>query len=270
MHSRYSPPSLLRFVGRVARIGFRSALAYRAEFFIWILTTNMPLIMLLLWSSVARYAPVGSYGSKEFASYFLAVLFVRVLSGSWVVWQIHEEMQTARLNLRLLHPIHPFVAYLAEHLGYVPLRAIFLTPILCLFLYFYAGGDRTPLALLAFLPLILLQAWMIQFFVMSCMGAISLFWERALGLFDLWLTSYFALSGYLVPLDLFPSGLRKVVGFLPFRYLLSFPVELLHRRLAPEEFALHLGIQTLYLLAFMGLAFTLWEVARKKYMALGA
>jgi ABC-2 type transport system permease protein len=226
--------------------------------------------MLLLWSSVARNAPIGRYGAREFTSYFLAVLIVRILSGSWVVWQIHEEMRSGKLNLRLIHPVHPFLAYFSEHLGYLPLRLLFLTPVISLFLWFYAGSDITPKSLLFLFPVILFQAWMIQFFAMAYIGSLALFWERALSLFDLWLTSYFAFSGYLIPLDLFPERIRALLEFLPFRYLLSFPVDLLLRRLSVEETLFHLGIQASYLTAFLLFSLIVWRYGRRRYMALGA
>ena len=43
------------------RTGFAAAVAYRAEFLIWMFSTNMPLIMLALWAAVARNGPVGPY-----------------------------------------------------------------------------------------------------------------------------------------------------------------------------------------------------------------
>ena len=61
----------------ILRVGVAAAVAYRGEFFIWILTTNMPLVMLALWTRVAADGPVGRFTGRGFASYFLAVLLVR-------------------------------------------------------------------------------------------------------------------------------------------------------------------------------------------------
>ena len=77
---------LARLFPTLLRVGFADAVAYRSEFFIWILTTNMPLVMLLLWTAVARDAPLARLGTVEFTAYFLMVLVVRMLTGAWVVW----------------------------------------------------------------------------------------------------------------------------------------------------------------------------------------
>ena len=84
----------LRALPTLLRVGFSEAVAYRAEFLVWVLTTNTPLIMLLVWSSVAREEPLaGRMGEQELGAYFLAALIVRLLTGSWVVWDLVYEMR---------------------------------------------------------------------------------------------------------------------------------------------------------------------------------
>src|SRR5206468_10490259 len=90
-------------------VGFSEAVAYRAEFLVWMLSTTMPLIMLALWSAVAHEAPVGRFGEKEFVAYFLATFIVRQLTGSWAAWQMNFEIRRGTLALRLLRPIPPML-----------------------------------------------------------------------------------------------------------------------------------------------------------------
>ena len=51
--------STVRALPTLLRVGFAEAVAYRAEMLVWVLATTMPLIMLALWTAVARDAPVG-------------------------------------------------------------------------------------------------------------------------------------------------------------------------------------------------------------------
>ena len=67
----------------------------------------MPLIMLALWSTVARDAPVGRFDQADFVAYFLATFVVRQLTGAWVAWQLSFEVRTGTLAMRLLRPLHP-------------------------------------------------------------------------------------------------------------------------------------------------------------------
>ena len=117
------------------RAGFAAAVAYRAEFVIWMFSTNMPLIMLALWAAVARSGPVGAYTQRGFAAYYLCTLLVRLVTGSWVVWEMTMEIRQGDLALRLLRPIHPLLAYSAENLAAVPMRGVVAIPVLGILLW---------------------------------------------------------------------------------------------------------------------------------------
>ena len=52
------------------RVGISEVVAYRAEFVVWILTTNMPLVMLAIWRAVAADGPVGRFDQRAFTAYY--------------------------------------------------------------------------------------------------------------------------------------------------------------------------------------------------------
>jgi len=150
------------------KVGFAEAVAYRAEFLVWLLSTNMPLVMLALWSAVAAEAPVGRFGRSDFVAYYLAALVVRLLTGAWVIWELNFEIRQGTLAHRLLRPVHPLVHYAAENVAAMPLRVVISLPI-ALVLLVAAGGERVthdPL-LLALLPVAVLGAWLITFLAMA-------------------------------------------------------------------------------------------------------
>jgi len=111
------------------RVGFMEAVAYRAEMFVWVLATTMPLVMLALWSTVAREAPIGRYGEAQFTAYFLATFIVRQLTGSWVFYDMNFAVRNGTLAMRLLRPVHPLWAYAAEALAAMPLRLLVSLPV---------------------------------------------------------------------------------------------------------------------------------------------
>ena len=126
----------LRAYPTLLRVGLSEVVAYRAEFLVWILTTNMPLVMLAIWHAVAADGPVGRFDQEQFTAYYLAVQAVRLLTSTWVVWQISMEIRDGTLSAKLLRPLHPLYAYSAEHLAAVPLRALVISPA--------APGGGTP------------------------------------------------------------------------------------------------------------------------------
>jgi ABC-2 type transport system permease protein len=260
----------LRALPTLFRVGFASALAYRSEFLVWILATNMPLVMLALWTAVARDGPIGRFGQKEFTAYFLATLIVRQLTGSWVVWEMNMEIRQGTLGMRLLRPIHPFLSYAADNLAALPLRALIALPIAVGALAWTGGGQVTHDPLLwTIIPFAIAGAWFITFAAMLIIGTLGLFFESSLAVNDLWLGLYFVFSGYLMPLELLPSWMRGAVDASPFPYVLSFPVQMI-LGLVSRDHALHsLGVEWLYAFGFLVLALWLWRRGLVRYTAYG-
>ena len=251
------------------RIGLAEVVAYRSEFLVWMFATNMPLVMLALWSSVARSGPVGGYSQRGFTAYYLATLLVRLLTGSWVVWAMTMEIRQGTLALRLLRPIHPLLAYSAENLAAIPMRGLFAVPVVGVLLVLARGElSHDPVIWLLF-PFALLGAWLLTFLVMAIIGTLGLFFESAASLFDAWLGISSVLSGYLIPLDLFPASVQRVALALPFRFTLSFPVELVLGRLTRAHALSLLSAQAAYLAGALVLTQLVWRAGLRRYAAYG-
>jgi ABC-2 type transport system permease protein len=260
----------LRAVPTLLRVGFAEAVAYRAELLVWLLSYTMPLVMLALWTAVARDAPVGRFGQRDFAAYYLAALIVRLLTGAYVVWQVNQEIRQGTLAFRLLRPLHPLVAYACENIAAMPLRLLLALPIAAAALA-AIGGERLthdPFALALF-PVAVLGGWAITFLAMAVVGALAFWVESATSLFELWLGLYGIFSGYLVPLELFPPWVSSLARLLPFRYMLGFPVELLVGMTSRAAALRDLAIQWGFVLVLLALAAVAWRRGLRRYAAYG-
>jgi ABC-2 type transport system permease protein len=252
------------------RIGFANAVAYRAEMLVWVLATTMPLVQLALWSAVARDAPIGRYGQPEFASYFLATFIVRQLTGSWIFYEINFEVRDGTLSMRLLRPVHPLLAYSTEALAAMPMRLAVSMPVAIAALAFVGPSAVTHDGAEWALWLVSLAgAWLITLVVNFVMGCLAFFVESSMKFMDAWLVFYFVLSGYLIPVDLFPARLRQVVDWLPFRYQIGLPVELMtgaHR--AAEALPL-VARQWAWVAVGAAATAVLWRRGLRQYAAYG-
>jgi len=262
----------LRALPTLLRVGAAETVAYRVEFVIWMLTTTMPLVMLGLWTSVAAEAPFAQYGQQKFVAYYVAALIVRNLSGSWVAWQINEEVRRGMLSFRLLRPVHPFVTYAATHISSVPLRSIVAIPFALILLL---TGARellvTDPVLLVILALSLLGSWLLTFFAMVLLGAAALFIDKSIALFEAYLGVYGVMSGYLIPLELLPGWAKAATDWTPFRFMLGFPVNLAIGDYSDRTAALvDLALQWGWVIAIGGLALTLWRAGIRRYEAYGS
>lgn len=265
------------------RIGFADAIAYRAEFLVWMLTTTMPLVSMALWSTAADGERLGPerMGQSDFVAYFTLTLLVRMLTSSWVLWRVAEDIRTGSLMRRLLLPVNPLVTYSAEQLAGLPLRVALALPLCVLLLTLYARGQvTTDPWLLGCFVVSLPGAWAINFLSMTAIALLAFYIDSPLGLFYGWLALYTLFSGYLIPLSLLPSWLNGLGSALPFRYMLEAPVRMLMGWPLPaglhdtsrshQEAALALAYEYGHIALLLGIVSVLWRSGLRRYAAFGA
>lgn len=264
----------IRAIPTLLRIGVAETIAYRAEFLIWMLTTTMPLVMLALWSGVAHDGPFRGYDSNRFVAYFLLALIVRNLTSSWVVWQINDEVRRGVLAMRLLRPVHPFVAYAATHLSAVPLRGLIVLPVAVILLLTSARGELTgDASRIALLAPSLALAWAITFALMLAIGSLAFFFDKSMAVMDVYFGVFAVFSGYLLPLTALPHWLDDIARYLPFRYVLSAPIELIMNPLPGAHAASAaelVGAQAGWAVVMGAIALTLWRAGVRRFEAVGA
>lgn len=262
---------MLRKFGVLLRVSWSDALAYRAEILIWVLTGVLPLVMLAVWRTLAGTGGVGGYSGADFAAYYVGALTVRQLTGVWIIWDMEREIRLGELSPHLLRPYHPLARYLAIALCDKPLRLGMMLPIwgIALLLEPGAAPHSDALSLAALLPALLL-AFLIYFFTQCSIGLLSFWWTQVLALQDFWFGLYALASGYLVPLDLLPEPVTRVLSLLPFRSMLGFPLDLLLGRLGPAGIAQGLGVQLFWVAALFALMSLLWARGMRRYSAVGA
>ncbi len=252
------------------RVGFVDAVAYRAEMLVWVLATTMPLVMLALWSTVAREAPMGRYGEPQFVAYFLATFIVRQITGSWVYYEMNFDVRNGTLAMRLLRPVHPLWAYAAEGLAGMPMRFVVSLPVAVVALWVVGSRGLThdPMLWGAWAASVV-GAWLITLLVNLAVGCGSFFVESSLRLMDAWIVSYFVFSGYMIPIDLFPQALRGTIQWLPFRFQLGLPVEIMTGVHARSDALALLGIQWVWVVVALGATAMTWRAGLRRFAAYG-
>lgn len=261
----------VRAMPELFRIGFASAVAYRAEMVIWILSATMPLIMLALWNAVAAGGTVAGLDQADIARYFAANLVVRQLTSSWVVWELNWEIRTGRLSPKLLRPVNPLWTAALQNLAVLPFRAAVLLPMLAALVAWRPDLLRVPAAweIPAFLLSILL-AWALAF-AMQCAFAMLAFWmDQSMGIWGLYFGVWMVFSGYIAPLRMFPPAFRSVLDVLPFRAMLSVPTEILAGMTTPSQGAAAIGLQAGWTVVTILAAAILWNRGVRRYGAFGA
>jgi ABC-2 type transport system permease protein len=261
---------IVRFL-RKARALFALYLSYmlefRAEIYLWVLASALPLILLGVW---ARAAESGAFplSRLEFIRYFIAVFVVRQFTFIWVIWEFEDLVVTGNLSLQLLQPLDPVWRFVASHVTERVVRLPLVLAVVGMCFALYPEAIWLPtLGQLASAAALLVLAFAARFILQYMMSMLAFWSERAAAIEELWFVVHLFLSGLIAPLDVYPEPVRRFTELTPFPYLIYYPVNLLLGRSAPLVRA------ALVLAVWGGLGWVvqraLWRRGLRRYSAMG-
>ena len=267
---------MLRKLGRaysaLLRAGWATALEYRAQVVIWILSGIFPLVMMVVWLAVVNEAgPITGWGQADFISYYVGAALVNQFTFSWTIWQWDEDIRTGDLSVKLLKPIDPIHHSLSQQLGWKIFILVFIVPpVACL--VWLLPVISYPLALdrLVAFAISVTAGFLVSLFMSTAFGMIAFWSTQSANLYSLWIGVGQFLSGWIAPLALFPAGFRQLANWFPFRSTLGLPVEILMGQLTWPEIWFGLAVATGWAILFLAIYRLLWRFGLRRYEAVGA
>jgi len=263
--------SWLKAYPTLLKVYYARSIEYRGQLLIWILSSVLPLVMMLVWIQIANtQGPVNGFSSVDFVEYYLMVTLFRRLTGAWIFWDVDADIRNGTLSPQLLKPIHPLHHLLTRVIASKPIQIIIvLPPIVIASLLVGAQYDlRPPTLVLAFVATA--GALLIEFLVQAIIGSLAFWISHAVAIADVWFWTRSLLSGWIIPLAMFPAALQALLVVLPFRYCLAFPIEIVLGGLTPDQIAQGLAIEFVWVGVFFVLFQLVWRRGLKSYGAVGA
>jgi ABC-2 type transport system permease protein len=255
---------------------FKTSLAamlqYRASLVIWLIGHVLePLIYLVVWSVVSntRGGRVGGYTTGEFAAYFIVLMLVNHITYTWIMYEYEYRIRHGSLSFDLLRPVHPIHSDIADNVSskLISLPGMLLAAVI-LALLFRPAFHVVLWAVVAAVPALFL-AFLLRFLVEWTL-ALAAFWTtRVSAINQMYYVALLFLSGQVAPLSLLPSPIQAVATALPFRWMVSFPVELLLGRLTPAKAMAGLAAQAVWVALSLGLVKIVWCAGVRAYSAVG-
>lgn len=240
---------MARLYWELLRIGFRRAAAYRAAAISGAIT-NTFFGFLRAYVFIALYAArgeVGGYSLTDALLFTFATQGMAALIELWAWWKIAETVQTGQVATDLSRPLDYQLGWLAQDYG----RALFqfaartVPPFALGVAAFDLALPTSPLGWVALGPSLALAV------------AVSFGWRFCLNLTAFWLLDYrgvagisvlvaMLLSGFLVPVAMFPDAVRALVYVLPFSAMIAIPIDVFLGKLQGVDLAAALLLQAFW------------------------
>ncbi|TCL75112.1 ABC-2 type transport system permease protein [Hydrogenispora ethanolica] len=257
------------------QLGIQNAMEYRANFLLSMVSAVWPtFIQFFLWTSIYRgdtAAVINGYTYVQIIAYTLMANIVSRLIRTGFEYEINEDIKNGGLNKFIVKPVDYFCYKLSSFLGQKLIQTAFLLLLIggVLLLLRLRFGMALDLLRIGVFFLSLLLAFCLNFMIFFSVGMMA-FWLFEVGfLFEAIRIVIIMLSGGIFPLDIFGAGVSRALGFLPFKYTISFPVELINSRLEPFALGRGLLVQIFWIILLTGIARLLWRAGSKRYVAVG-
>ncbi len=244
---------------------------YRGEFVIFMINTLLgPLISLLVWLTVSEQGVHLPYDRDQFITYYLLLSLVSMLTATWLGGYLAATIRQGDLSPWLLRPAPYIVTQIGNNIGEKLVKLMLLCPMVALVaLFFRASLPTDPRAWLLFalsLPLAAAVAFLLDFVI----GSLAFWIQDVWGLIRVKVLIGGFLAGQWVPLALFPARFRGFLQVQPFRYTLSFPLEVLTGHLSVTALLYGFAWQVGYCVSLWVCYRLLWHYGLRAYAATGA
>lgn len=259
---------------RMFLLHFQHALNFRARSFVWFLISFInPLVLLLFWQGVlSRSAVLNGWTLDTMRSYYLLLIAAQ----SVLMVHIEEEVgvqdiRMGELSKFLVRPVSYFYMKLYQELPHRLMNGGYSIIAIAILL----AAFRVPLVVAQDLPSILLSAAII-----ICAFMVSFLFKMVLAFCAFWILNVdsimetndvlaFALSGLIIPLDLFPQVMQQFASFTPYPYILYYPITAVLGMQTPAQLLQILVIQIGYIAVLSLLYRMMWSRGVKKFTGMG-
>jgi len=258
---------------KVVSVVYQEGAQYRLNYLVSFLCVIFPLLaVVFLWRTIFQDIQVieGFTVSMMVTYYVMVALLTNFVSP--VIWAaMTEEIRDGTLSNYLLRPIsyrwYRFFSEIGINIGY---SLVVLSVIVGFILLFAVDFHfpTNPLYIALFLVSVGLS--FVLGAVLTYLHSLSAFWlEEDTG--PNYVLYYLVpiLMGALIPLALLPDFVYHVVRFLPFKYLLYFPINIFLERVTLSEIGYGILMQILWIGAIYLLGAWVWRRGCQRYTARG-
>lgn len=247
-----------------------SWLQYRSFFFIlafgWMVP---PLVAMFVWMAAAGDGEIAAMRRSAFIAYYLVLILVNQLTYSQTNWTVGDIIREGSLNHWLIRPLSPLYQILSSEIAGKVVYLVFTIPIIIFLVILLKPQFSFTLNQFLFFWISLILSWILRF-LWGLWIALLAFWAtRADALLALQNSLIFIFSGMIAPISVMPPLLQQVAGFLPFRYMVGFPVEILTTYLPPNQIISGLWMQLFWTVLAGILTYFCWKFGLRRYTAIG-
>lgn len=260
---------------RIIFLHFESVFEHRLRSLVWFFDAMInPLVILLFWAGarVSNSQINKQWSTQNINSYYLLLIVAAALLVS------HIEEDIAYFDIRqgdlARYLTKPFSYYWLKFIEEIPYRVLQGTyGVVALFIISLFFKNLIQVVLTPQTVLVGLLCATLAFFICytykMCLG-LSAFWLTEIrGITQFLEITAIIFGGFIMPLEMFPASLKSIAYFLPFPYMIYFPIKIFQVGLANVNLTWIITGQLSWLFIFVVINRLLWYRGMKNFTAVG-
>ncbi len=225
----------------------------------------------ILWRAVIESTPNGQIAGYDYDAMFqyviLSILIANFVKVDSVERQISSAIKDGTLNKFLAQPVdfalYHLMTFFADSTpvllgGVIVYGAMLLTGFVSATAFQIVSG-----------ALVVFFGTLISFLLAFMIAALAFYMDEVWTLFVMKNMTMWFLTGQVIPLDLFPESVARVLKFLPFGYLAFVPTKIFTGAFSTEEILFALSVVFCWTLGFYLLYKIFWTFSLRQYSAFG-
>jgi ABC-2 type transport system permease protein len=252
----------------------KKIISYRAEFWLGFVGNVMTqfCVAFFLWKAIFAARGADSLHGFTFGSlmlyYLLVPLVERIVQGQEMGY-LSSEIYDGGLSRYLIYPVSYFRV---KYMGQLAQSTMFLIQLgigLALFLaVFHQAFSLSALTIAKTLP-VLICAGLLQFAITANLEMLAFWADNVWSISVLHRLTSHLLGGGLIPLAFFPEWSRRVLDWLPFTRLVSFPIRCLLGQVGGAEWIFGIGLTLCWAALFACTGSLIWRKGIRGYNGVG-
>ncbi|WP_405062928.1 ABC-2 family transporter protein [Kribbella sp. NBC_01505] len=263
----------LRILRRMIAAEVAQQSIYRGAWVIFMLANICtPLISLLIWRTALANGAQLPVDQRYITTYFVLLGIATMATSSWMAGFLANDIRLGKLSSWMVRPASLLIGFVANNLSEKFLKVIALVPMVGLIWWIFRDSMVVPAGVgrWALFALTLVLGAILVFTIDILIAAFAFWMDDVSALVQARVIIGSVLSGSVVPLALMPEWSRGFIDYQPYRYTVSFPVEIVAGNLSGTELATGLAVQLGYVVAVGLLARVVWAAGIRAYSAVGA
>lgn len=261
-----------KILNREISMYFSKELMYRKQLFAWILADIIKICGLcLVWIAASKMDETVSNG--YIVSYYILIMLISKLTSDYTLEFGMRDIISGRFSNFLIKPFNYLTEYLGINIGNNILRFVLFIPA---FIFGIFLSLKFNFWIITFNPfnivlccISIIFGFCISFLLGNIISLISMRVKEMDGIRIFYYNIASMLSGEFIPKVFLPIWGQYVLQILPFRYTLSFPVEILLGRLTTYDLNFGFILSIFWILILILIYRLMYKFSIKRYEAEG-